>query len=208
MSPAVRSCDPASYSERPLGAGFRSVNPAERWCENPARALARAGFLQHLECGIYRSESSPEGSFALIPHPVARWAKKLCRNNPICASTDNVLSTTSAEKRCLQTGRFCDVVEIPQSCMATATSRPPAWDIRDTVNPPRGFDQSAMLTSYRVWDYSPNLRTVSNVVVSPVIILCLYCVDNCILGRELGPSGVSPIQSSRWKLAFSPLKHV
>ena len=37
--------------------------------------------------------------------------------------------------------------------MATATSRPPAQDIRDTVNPPRGFDQSAMLTSYRVWDY-------------------------------------------------------
>ena len=35
----------------------------------------------------------------------------------------------------------------------TATSRPPARDIRDTVNPPRGFDQSAMLTSYRVWDY-------------------------------------------------------
>ena len=29
-----------------------------------------------------------------------------------------------------------------------------------------------------------------------------------ILGRELGPSGVSPNQLSRWKLAFSPLKHV
>ena len=29
-----------------------------------------------------------------------------------------------------------------------------------------------------------------------------------ILGRELGPSGVSPNQHSRWKLAFSPLKHV
>ena len=78
--------------------------------------------------------------------------QKLRRNNPICASTDDVLSTTSAEKRCLQTGRFCDVVEIPQSRMATTTSRPPAQDIRDTVNPPRGFDQSAMLTSYRVWD--------------------------------------------------------
>ena len=63
------------YSERPRGAGFRSVNPAERWRENPARALARAGFSQHLECGIHRSESSPEGSFALIPYPVARWAK-------------------------------------------------------------------------------------------------------------------------------------
>ena len=63
------------YSERPRGAGFRSVNPTERWRENPARALARAGFSQHLECGIHRSESSPEGSFALIPRPVARWAK-------------------------------------------------------------------------------------------------------------------------------------
>ena len=29
-----------------------------------------------------------------------------------------------------------------------------------------------------------------------------------ILGRELSPGGVSPNQSSRWKLAFSPLKHV
>ena len=36
--------------------------------------------------------------------------------------------------------------------MATTRSRPPARDIRDTVNPQRGFDQSAMLTSYRVWD--------------------------------------------------------
>ena len=79
------------YSERPRGAGFRSVNPAERWCENPARALARAGFSQHLE--------------------------------------------------------------------ATATSRPPARDIRDTVNPPWGFDQSAMLTSYRVRDWKD--KTVS-----------------------------------------------
>ena len=41
------------YSERPRGAGFRSVNPAERWRENPARALARAGFSQHLECKNY-----------------------------------------------------------------------------------------------------------------------------------------------------------
>ena len=139
------------YSERPRGAGFRSVNPAERWRENPARALARAGFSQHLECGIHRSESSPEGSFALIPRPVARWAK-LRHNNPFYASTDDVLSIGSAQKRCLQMGRVCDVMEILQSRLATATSRPPARDIRDTVNPPRGFDQSAMLTSYRVWD--------------------------------------------------------
>ena len=42
-------------------------------------------------------------------------------------------------------------MEIPQSRMATASSQTSARDIRDTVNPPRGFDQSAMLTSYRVW---------------------------------------------------------
>ena len=36
-----------------------------------------------------------------------------------------------------------------------ATSRPPVRDIRDTVNPLRGPDQSAMFTSYRVWDYIP-----------------------------------------------------
>ena len=29
-----------------------------------------------------------------------------------------------------------------------------------------------------------------------------------ILGRELDPCGVSPNQRSRWKHAFSPLKHV
>ena len=65
---------------------------------------------------------------------------------------DSDLSMGSAEKQCLQTTRVCDVVEIRQSRMATGTSRPPARDVRDTVDPPRGFDQSAMLTSYRVWD--------------------------------------------------------
>ena len=70
----------------------------------------------------------------------------------MCAPTDDVLSIGSTEKECLQTGRVCDVVEIPHSRMGTATSRLPARDIRDTVNPPRGFDQLAMLTSYRVWD--------------------------------------------------------
>ena len=33
-----------------------------------------------------------------------------------------------------------------------------------------------------------------------------YFID--IFGRELGPSGVSPNQRSRWKHTFSPLKHV
>ena len=53
------------YSERPRGAGFRSVYHAERWCENPAKALTRAGLSQHLECGIHRSESSPDLSTIL-----------------------------------------------------------------------------------------------------------------------------------------------
>ena len=70
----------------------------------------------------------------------------------ICVSTNYVLSIGSAEKQCLQTGRVCDVVVIPQSRMATATSRPLARDIRDTVNQSSGFGQSAMLTSYRMWD--------------------------------------------------------
>ena len=78
--------------------------------------------------------------------------QKLRHNNPFYASTDDVLSIRSAQKRCLQMGRVCDVMEILQSRLATATSRPPARDIRGTVNPTRGFDQSAMLTSYRVWD--------------------------------------------------------
>ena len=58
--------------------------------------------------------------------------QKIRHNNPICASTDDDLSIGSTEKQCLQTGRVCDVVEIPQSRMATATSRPPVRDIRDT----------------------------------------------------------------------------
>ena len=32
-------------------------------------------FSQHLECGVHRSESSPEKYFALIPHPVTRCEK-------------------------------------------------------------------------------------------------------------------------------------
>ena len=60
------------------------------------RGLGGPGFSQHLECGIHRSESSPEGSFALIPHPVARWAK-IRHNNRICAFTDDVL-TIGAQK--------------------------------------------------------------------------------------------------------------
>ena len=59
------------------------------------------------------------------------------------------LSIGSAEKRCLQTEYFCDVMEILQSHTATATSRPPTRDILDTANPPRDFDQSVMLTNYR-----------------------------------------------------------
>ena len=41
-----------------IGAGFKSLNPTERWLENPETALALAGFSQHLQCGIHRSEPS------------------------------------------------------------------------------------------------------------------------------------------------------
>ena len=34
------------------------------------------------------------------------------------------------------------------------------------------------------------------------------CISRCILGRELGPSGVSPDQRFWWKHVFSLLKHV
>ena len=73
-----------------------------------------------------------------------------CANTQMCASTVDVLSIKGATKQRLQTGHVCDVVKIPQLRMATAASRQPARDIRDTVNPQRGFDESAMLTSYRV----------------------------------------------------------
>ena len=53
-----------------------------------------------------------------------------------------------AEKRCLQTWPVCDVVDIPQWRMATATSWPPARDSRDTVNPPRALtNQQCSLTN-------------------------------------------------------------
>ena len=59
--------------------------------------------------------------------------------------------------------------------MATATSRPPVRDIRDPVNPPRGFDQSAMLTSYRVWDYETNsLHVISK---QPTLRACYYSIS-------------------------------
>ena len=41
-------------------------------------------------------------------------------------------------------------MKIPRLCMAKW--RLPLRDLRDNLNPRRGFDQSAMLTSYRVWD--------------------------------------------------------
>ena len=53
--------------------------PHSRCCENPAqakatRAKALAGFSQHLECGIHRSESSPSGSFAIKSSASSRQA--------------------------------------------------------------------------------------------------------------------------------------
>ena len=73
-------------------------------------------------------------------------------------------------------------MEILQSRLATATSLPPARDIRDTVNPPRGFDQSAMLPSYRVWDYK--------------VIQCLLSFHIVYF------SGFWPLLASWWLYAF------
>ena len=47
-----RSCLMKCYIERRRGTGFRKVNPTGRLHENPARALARAGFSPDLECPL------------------------------------------------------------------------------------------------------------------------------------------------------------
>ena len=65
----------------------------------------------------------------------------------------------SAEKQYLQVECVYDVVEIPQSCMASAMSRLPVGDIWEFVSPPKGFDQSAMLLSYQMWEYNENPKT-------------------------------------------------
>ena len=92
-----------------------------------------------------------------FPPPIAE--RQRLPNVRISASADGVLSIGSAEKQCLQTGRVRDVEEIPQSRMATAKSRLPVRDIRDTVNPPRGFDQSAMHSADRPIKLSGSHRT-------------------------------------------------
>ena len=77
-----------------------------------------------ISSGIPRPEFSPEWYFALIRHLVARWVK-------------HYSMTIHSEKRCLQTFLVCDVIETPQSRVATTTSRPPTQDIREIVNPGR-----------------------------------------------------------------------
>ena len=62
--------------------------------------------------------------------------------------TYDILSIGSAEKRCLQAGRVCDIVEFPQSRMATATHQD-CLHVPKTSGTPRGFDQSTMLISYQ-----------------------------------------------------------
>ena len=68
-----RTC--SSIAKDPEGLDSDRWIPLRGGARIPRGLLARAGFSQHLECGIHRSESSPEGSFALIPRTVARWAK-------------------------------------------------------------------------------------------------------------------------------------
>ena len=59
-------------------------------------------------------------------------------------------------------------------------------------------------------DVEPTLvqPTLLSVLHWPIDVFPAPSHPSQILGRELGPSGVSPHQRSRWKHAFSPLKHV
>ena len=77
------------------------MNPTERWCENPARALAWVGLSQPLECWIHWSESSPVGSCALIPHPVARWATTTPWWPNVLAATKQLYEWFSQSSVCL-----------------------------------------------------------------------------------------------------------
>ena len=68
---------------RPLRAGFRSMNPAGRWCENPARALSQAGFSQYLSAWFVNLNPALRGlSLFLVVsqrhedvmHDLSQWA--------------------------------------------------------------------------------------------------------------------------------------
>ena len=54
--------------------------------------------------------------------------------------------------------------------------------------------------------YWNGLRNDQNAKISNWV--SMHILLSRILGRELGPGGVSPNQRARWKHAFSPLKHV
>ena len=146
--PQIQASD-VVYSERPEGLD------SDRWIplRGGARFRIRERDSHNTLSAVFTYLNLAQRGFSHQSH--TRWLdeQKQCHNNPICASTDDVLSIGSTEKRCLQIGRVCDIMKIPQSRMATATSRPAVWDIRDTVNLPRGSDQSAMLNSNWVWDY-------------------------------------------------------
>ena len=53
------------YCEKPLGAGFRSVNPALEVLRESRSGLSPRGILAPPLSGIHRSESSPSGFFAI-----------------------------------------------------------------------------------------------------------------------------------------------
>ena len=42
-------------------------------------------------------------------------------------------------------------MQIPQACLATATSQAPARDILDIVNARMGFEKSMIITGDRMW---------------------------------------------------------
>ena len=68
---------------RPLSAGVRSMNPAERWCKNLARPLSQAGFSQYLSAGFIDLNPALRGLsfFSVVSqrhedvmHDLSQWA--------------------------------------------------------------------------------------------------------------------------------------
>ena len=78
-------------------------------------------------------------------------------------------------------GRVSDIMEIPQSRMTTATSRPPLRDIRDTVNPPRGpINNIPALVQIMAWRRSGDEPLYGPMMVSLLTHICVtrpQCVN-------------------------------
>ena len=165
------------YSERPLMAGFEIGES----CWEVARE-SHLGWIHNTPSeGFMRDSQIWIQSFALIPHPVARWAQNYTiiqvvlplmtfywsgmQRNDVYKWDVFVMSwrfhnhtwqpTLSPNSpRLMFLFVDCATANKVYLILSYLTmSWPPAQDIRDTVNLPRGFDQSAMLTSYLECDY-------------------------------------------------------